>query len=339
VIAKRRIQVGEFVIGQEERDAINAVLDSGRISEGPKVAQFEREFASYIGTKYCVAVNSGTSALLAALYTIKQLYKSTTTDVLTHKVTFIATHNAIIATGFKPVFKGKADIAIPVHLMGYPSWLDAKYIIEDCSQAHGSQYYLDGPKVGTKGLMGTFSFYIAHNIQAGEMGAVVTNSLECYRTLRKIKAHGRVCDCLICKRAEGACPRPLEPDPRFTYDMFGLNFKTMEFTAALALCQIKKADEIKMKRLFNVAYLNEGLSDIKEIIGLPEFKHNVSYLAYPINCKGMDRGIIRQALEDKGIESRPLFNDPSSFYIGCHQYLTTEDLDFIISVLHSVLHA
>lgn len=341
----RKIHVGEFILGPEERKAINDVLDSGRISEGPKVAEFEKEWAKYIGSKYCVAVSSGTSALLAALYTLQELYDNEIryNKVLTHKITFVATYNAIKAVGYIPTFntKDKYDIAIPVHLMGYPNYLEAKYVIEDCSQAHGSEYwYLGGKKVGTLGLMGTFSFYIAHNIQAGEMGAVVTDNEQVYKTLRKIKAHGRVCDCLICRRAEGKCPRPLEPDPRFTYDMFGLNFKTMEFQAALALCQIRKADEIKQKRIDNVRYLNNGLQGLKDKLELPELFHTVSYLAYPIYPKGVvDRGWLREKLEKAGIESRPLFNHPTGFYIGCHQYLTSEDLNYIIDVFGRILHS
>lgn len=331
------IKVGDFRIGKEEKKAINEVLDSGRISEGPKVAEFEREWAKYIGTKYCVAVNSGTSALMAALYTLKQLY-GCSGEVLTHKVTFVATHNAIRACGFEPAFKGEHEIAIPVHLMGFPQFLDANYVIEDACQAHGTIY--KGRKLGSIGLMGCFSFYIAHNIQAGEMGAVTTNSEDCYKVLKKIKAHGRLCDCPVCRRAEGKCPRPLEPDPRFTYDMFGLNFKTMEFQAALALCQIKKADEIMRKRQENVKYLNEGLRHYHKLMVLPKYDKNISYLAYPllITEPKINKAELREYLEKKGIESRPLFNHPYGIYVGCHQYLTRGNLDKIIRVFDSFLH-
>jgi len=325
-----RIKVGDFKIGQEERQAINEVLDSGRISEGQKTREFEQKWAEYIGTKYCVAVNSGTSALMASLYTLKQLY-GVKGDVLTHKTTFVATHNAIRACGLNPIFEGEADVAIPVHLFGYPHFLNAKYVIEDACQAHGSLY--QGKRLGSFGIMGCFSFYIAHNIQAGEMGAVVTDSLECYKTLKKIKAHGRLCDCPVCLRPEGKCPRPVEPDPRFTYDMFGLNFKTTEFQAALALCQLKKANWIMKTRQRNVRYLNNGLKDISGLI-LPKFSKDISYLAYPILCE--NRQDIRQRLEEAGIESRPIFNDTKGFYIGVHQYLTQEDLDYIILTFHKI---
>ena len=328
-----KVKVGDFKIGLEERSAINEVLDSGRISEGKKVAEFEVAWAKYIGTKYAVAVSSGTAALMCALYTLKQLY-GCKGDVLTHRVTFIATHNAIKACGFRPVFNVAAEVAVPVHLMGYPQWLDADYVIEDACQAHGSIF--EGKKLGSIGLMGCFSFYIAHNIQAGEMGAVTTNDLDCYKTLKKIKAHGRVCDCPVCLRSEGKCPRPVSPDPRFSYDIFGLNFKTMEFQAALALCQVKKADLIKKQRSDNVKYLNNGLVGLAHL-ELPKYSSDISYLAYPI--KSAKRDEIREKLDKAGIESRPLFNHPTGFYIGCHQYLTQEDLDYTIQILTSIVHS
>jgi perosamine synthetase len=334
-----KVRVGDFRIGKEEKQAINEVMDSGRISEGPKVAEFEREWAKYIGTKYCVAVNSGTSALMCAIYTLKQLLGIEKGDILTHEVTFVATHNAIRACGFNPVFKGKTKIAIPVHLMGYPHFLKADYVIEDACQAHGSIY--KGKRLGSIGIMGCFSFYIAHNIQAGEMGAVVTDSLDCYKILKKVKAHGRVCDCKVCLRAAGKCPRPHEPDPRFTYDMFGLNFKTMEFQAALALCQLKKADWIMKRRQENVAYLNKKLESFQNYFTLPVADKDVSNLAYPIILKKqnvVDRYCLRMHLHDAGIETRPLFNHPNGLYLGIHQYVTRKDLDYIAKIFGRILH-
>jgi perosamine synthetase len=332
-----KIRVGDFKIGDEERKAINEVLDSGRISEGKKVREFEEKWAEYIGTKYCVAVNSGTSALMNALFTLKELYKLSG-KVKTHKITFVATHNAIRVCGFEPIYEDdeeETQISVPVHLMGYPQFIESKFIIEDTSQAHGTVY--KGKKLGSFGIMGTFSFYIAHNIQAGEMGAVVTDDILCYKMLKRIKAHGRLCDCPVCVRSEGKCPRSLEYDPRFTHDIFGLNFKTMEFPAALALVQLKRADEIKAKRQFNVQYLNKGLEDFQDVIDLPEFSTDISYLAYPLYSDF--REIIRRELEKNGIESRPLFNHHYGFYIGCHQYLTKEDLDYVLQVLRRILHA
>ena len=396
-----RIRVGDFKLGPEEKKIINEVLDSGRLSEGAKVREFEAKWANFIGTKYCVAVNSGTSALITGLYALKYLLKlEDKTKVITSPLTFIATVNSIVACGLEPVFvdidketfvmnvdelekalkreKG-VKVILPVHLMGYPADMNRinnlakEYnltVIEDAAQAHGTIY--NGKKLGSLSSLGCFSFYIAHNVQAGEMGAVVTDDQKLYQLMKKIKAHGRMCDCQVCTRAEGVCP-PLKSykgsddfDPRFHHDMFGFNFKAMEFQAALGLVQLEKVEEIIEKRRHNIKYLNAGLSQLKDILQLPIYSEEVSYLAYPLVIRRpevISRMILRQRLEKAGIETRPLFGciptqQPAykhlkekytgklpnadyvglnAFYIGCHQYLTQGDLDYIIETFKGIL--
>ena len=238
----RRVLVGDFQIGEDEKKAINEVLDGGRISEWKKVREFEELFAEYIGTKYCIALSSGTSALIAGLTALicdgrfPRIKKAS--KVITSPVTYIATINAIVLAGLEPVFVdidletfsllpekieellGDVDdsdnysLILPVHLMGYPcnmdeiNWIANKYglvVFEDSAQAHGTIY--NGKKTGSLSLLSDFSFYIAHNIQAGEMGAIVTNDDKIRRLIKKIKANGRMCDCPVCMRSEGKCPR------------------------------------------------------------------------------------------------------------------------------------
>lgn len=106
----KKIFVGDFVIGDEGKKAVDDVLLSGRISEGAKTREFEQEFARYIGTEYAVALNSGTSALVAGLSALRhhEKYKDKTgRKVITSPVTYIATSNAIVANGFEPAY---ADI-------------------------------------------------------------------------------------------------------------------------------------------------------------------------------------------------------------------------------------
>lgn len=396
-----RIRVGDFKLGREEKEIINEVLDSGRLSEGAKVKAFEEKWADFIGTKYCVAVNSGTSALITGLFALKHLLKlEERAKVITSPLTFIATVNSIVACGLEPIFADiekktfgiRADeverliekekgikIILPVHLMGYPVDMDkinevAKKhnitVMEDAAQAHGTIY--KGKKLGSLSSLGCFSFYIAHNVQAGEMGAVVTDDYRIYQVMKKIKAHGRMCDCQVCTRAEGVCP-PLKSykgaddfDPRFHHDMFGFNFKAMEFQAALGLVQLLKVKEIIRIRKYNVRYLNDGLKILNEVLALPEFSEDISYLAYPLVIKRpeiISRMALRQKLEKAGIETRPLFGcvptqQPAykhlkekysaklpnadyiglnGFYIGCHQYLAREDLDYIIETFKGIL--
>lgn len=396
-----RIAVGEFHIQEEEKKALIEVIDSGRISEGKKTFEFEKRWADYVGTKYSVAVNSGTSALIAGLTALKYKFRiKEGAKVITTPLTFVATTNAICQCGFQPLFvdvdretlviipehiketiKSEEDIAIilPVHLMGYPADMDvineiAKehnlLVMEDAAQAHGSLY--KGRRLGSLSKLGIFSFYIAHNIQAGEMGAITTDEYDIFKLIKKIKAHGRMCECNVCTRPLGICP-PLDNykgeddfDPRFYHDMIGFNFKVMEFQAALGLTQLKKANEIFARRNFNVKYLNKGLCELSDIIQLPYYSEDISYLAYPVvikDTKVISRLKLRRLLEKEGIETRPLFGciplqqpaygflkdkyknklpnaeyiGANGFYIGCHQYLKKDDLDFIISVFNRIL--
>ncbi|MDD5238532.1 MAG: DegT/DnrJ/EryC1/StrS family aminotransferase, partial [Candidatus Omnitrophica bacterium] len=194
-----RIRVGDFKLGKKEENIIKHVLDIGRLSEGVKVREFEEKWAEFIGTKYCVVVNSGTSALIAGLHALKYLFKiKDKAKVITSPLTFIATVNAIVTSGLQPLFadvdretfvikpedieriarkEDEAAIILPVHLMGYPAdmarinEIAKRYnllVMEDAAQAHGTFY--KNKKLGTYSVLACFSFYIAHNVQAGEMG-------------------------------------------------------------------------------------------------------------------------------------------------------------------------
>jgi len=406
-----RVRVGDFQLGQREKEAIYAVLDSGRLSEGAKVREFERKWAAYVGTERCVATSSGSAALIAALTAFKYLGRGGSETrpckdggkVLTTPLTYIATSSAINSVGWQPVFvdvdpqtfaitpenieahlrqapdPGSYALILPVHLMGYPADMDAikeigrRYgipVAEDSAQAHGTLY--KGRKTGSLGIFGAFSFYIAHNTQAGEMGAVTTDDPKIDRLVRKIKAQGRACDCPVCVRAEGRCPRLSaardddDYDPRFTHEMIGYNFKTMEFQAALGITQLERADWIVAQRQRNVRFLNEHLQPYSDILQLPPYSDEVSYLAYPLVIKRpevISRKELRQRLEAKGVETRPLFGciptqQPAyaylkeqyegrlphaeylgrhAFYLGCHQYLQEEDLAYMVEVLTGIL--
>jgi len=404
---KQKITVGDIKFGDEEKNIILEVLESNYISEYKKVLEFEMEWSKLIGTKYCVAVNSGTSALIAGLTALlydKRFPKvKKSTKVITTPSTYIATSNAIKLVGMEPVYvdvdpikfsilpeqietllkksnnSDEYSIILPVHLMGYPCDMDRintiakKYnlvIFEDASEAHGTKY--KNKIVGSLSLLASYSFYIAHNIQAGEMGAIVTDDSEIFRLIKKIKANGRLCDCPICTRRSGYCKhRDKNPntdkDPRFLHDLIGYNFKTMEFPAALGLIQLKRINQIIEKRQRNVKLLNEGLKKFNDILQLPIYSKEVSYLAYPIvlkNNKKINRKILRQKLEENGIESRaffpciptqqPAYNylkekynnklpnaeylGENAFYIGCHQYLNQEDINYIIKIFRKILN-
>jgi dTDP-4-amino-4,6-dideoxygalactose transaminase len=395
-----RVTVGDFRIGEKERQAVLDVLDSGRISEGARVREFERKWAEFNGTKYCVATSSGFGALVVGWQAIKYRRGLAGGKVVTSPLTYVADASALITVGLEPVFvdidpvtfgitpeaveavlamaaPGEYVGLMPVDLMGFVTDMDAmreiadRYglaLIEDAAQAHGSLYH--GRRAGSMGDAGVFSFYIAHNVQAGEMGAIVTDDLDLYKLSRRLKAQGRACDCLVCTRSQGICPqmRNAEPgsdfDPRFSHDLIGFNFKTMEFQAALGLGQIEGVDEIMRVRYENVRYLAEGLADLGAHLQLPPIDSSVSYLAFPVVVRPgspLDRGALRAHLESEGVETRPLFGSiptqqpafarlreiyagklPNAdyagshgMYVGCHQYLERADLDQIVDAFHS----
>jgi dTDP-4-amino-4,6-dideoxygalactose transaminase len=394
---KKKIHVGEFKTTDKIKKYILEVLESERISEYVNVDSFEKKFAEFIGTKYSIALNSGTSALIAGLEAIKNKYPLTKgTKIITTPLTYIATVNAIVLTGFSPVFidinshnfgispqaieehlekvknPQEYSIILPVHLMGYPVEMDkiikiaSKYnllILEDSAQAHGTIY--KNQKVGTFSLLSAYSFYIAHNIQAGQLGAVVTDDKDISNLVKQIKSNGRICTCNICTRSQGKCPYDkADFDPRFTHNIIGYNFKTMEFQAAIALAQLEDVENIIKRRQKNVKILNEYLTEFSDILQLPKYSEDVSYLAYPLVLKDEKISInkLKYDLEKEGIETRPLFVHiphqlayaylkkeyegklpkaeylgKRGFYIGCHQYLEEEDLEYIYFMFKKVL--
>ncbi|MBI4978300.1 MAG: DegT/DnrJ/EryC1/StrS family aminotransferase [Spirochaetes bacterium] len=397
---KKTIGIGDFQIGDDEIQAVHNVLVSQRITEGIVTRKFEQAFAKYIGTQGAVAVNSGSSALLVAYLTFQVCGKSKKwvkgKKVITSPLTYVATANAMVLAGFEPVFvdvdpkrfvitpenieraiheHGADNIAgiVPVHLMGYACDMDPimdiarkhdLFVLEDAAQAHGSLY--KGKCLGTYGDAAIFSFYIAHNIQAGEMGAIVSNDQSFLKLVKQMKANGRLCDCFVCTRSKGTCPNvdanpDSDNDPRFMHRFISGNFKTMDLVTALALTQVGKADAIFKKRSETVKYLNEKLASLEPMISLPPYSPEVSYLAYPLvvnDSSAINRKAIRRLLEEQGIENRPLFGSiPSqqpayeylksayagklpnadylgthALYIGCHQYLTQEDIDYIVAI-------
>ena len=402
----RQVRVGDINISDVEKAAVNRVLDSNWLSEGPSVKQFESDWAKYVGTKYCIAVNSGTSAIIAGLEALKHCEHfpkaKEGSKVITSPLTFIATVNSIKLTNYQPAFvdvnmddfslsaeslkeyleNANAEgysVIMPVHLMGYPCDMDKinsiakKYglaTIEDSCEAHGTKY--NGKRTGSLADFGVFSFFIAHNIQVGELGAVTTDDLELVRFIDKIKAHGRTWDREghedVSEKKEmfHNTEHKIDHHPRYYHDIPGYNFKTTEIQAALAVEQIKKADWIIKRRLENVKYLNEGMEKFSDLLKLPIYSEDVSFLGYPFVIKDpskISRKRLREELVARGIETRPLFGaiplhqpvysylrkeyegklpnaeylGAHALYIGCHQYLIQDDLDYVVKAFGEIL--
>ena len=207
-------------IDNEEKQEIIKVIDENALTSaardgGKRVQEFESSLRTFLNVKHVISVNSGTAALHAALLALDI---KTGDEVLLPSFTFVATANAVVASGAKPVFvdintkdytidlhdlkkkiSKKSKAIIPVHLYGHPADLTelneianqySIYIIEDACQSLGSTY--KNKQTGTFGTMGCFSMYASKVLTAGEGGAIVTNEDELADTLKMIRNHGMV---------------------------------------------------------------------------------------------------------------------------------------------------
>jgi len=302
--------------GEQEVEAIAQVVKSGKWgTRGPKAEEFEKQFARYCHSKYCVSLTSGTTALYLALWVTGV---GPGDEVIVSPCTFIATANAAAILGAIPVF-GDIDLRtfcldplsaealitprtkaiIPVHLGGEPVDMDAfaflkeKYgiaIVEDCAHAHGSEWR--GQRVGSLGDAGAFSFQESKNLSAGEGGALTTNDEEIYEYAFSVHHVGR-------KRVGGQW---------YEHLMLGGNMRMTEFQAALLLSQIARVEEEFRRREENALYLDALLSEIEGIMP-QERDHRVTRRAYHLYTfrynkeafEGVDRGVFLKALSAEGI--------------------------------------
>ena len=316
---ENKISIANPIIGEEEIEEVLKVLKSGMIAQGPKVEEFEKEFAKWTGAKYAIATNSGTSALHVALLACG-IGKGD--EVITTPFTFIATGNSIVYTGAKPVFAdidpetynidpssiekhitNKTKAIMPVHLYGQPAKMDEikeiaekhdLLLIEDSAQAHGATF--KDKSVGNIGDIACFSFYPTKNMTTSEGGIITTNNEEFYKKSQIIRAHGA--------------------SERYYHDMIGYNYRMTDISAAIGIAQLKKVEGFTLKRVENANYLNDGLKDVKGI-KTPYLQNDSShaYHQYTIKVENGDRDKWVEFLNNKGIGTGihypiPLYNQP-----------------------------
>lgn len=297
----------------EIESAIHRVLESGRYILGPEVENFEREFAAYIGVKYAVGVGSGTDAIEIALRSCGIKHGDI---VLTVSHTAVATIAAIERCGATPFFIDidpatycmdanklqyalsklsklsdpnnlKAKAVIPVHLYGHPADIGnikeiarhaGLFIIEDCAQAHGSEY--EGKKVGCWGNLGAFSFYPTKNIGAlGDGGIVVTDNIKLYRKSKMLREYGW--------------------KQRYSSELAGINSRLDEIQAAVLRVKLKHLDEDNSGRQKIADLYRQSLDDNR--ISLPRCSQKAKhvYHQFVIYTKYRDR--IQKHLNNVGI--------------------------------------
>ena len=292
------------ISGRIEEAAIR-VLRSGRYVLGPEVAAFEEEFSSYVGTKFCVAVNSGTSALHLSLLASGV---GPGCEVLTTPLSFIATVSAVHYSGARAVFvdvdsdtftidSGLLESAItertrailPVHLYGQPAEMHSILeiaarrgipVIEDACQAHGASY--GGRRAGALGSLGCFSFYPSKNLGAcGEGGAVTTDDEGLARTLRMLRDWGQ--------------------SAKYRHDLKGFNYRMDELQAAILRVKLQHLDEWNEMRR-RLASLYRRLLRGSEVQLQEEVPPSRS-VYHLVAARLKDRDVVRQRLEEQGVET------------------------------------
>jgi dTDP-4-amino-4,6-dideoxygalactose transaminase len=359
-----KIPINIPIVGKEEIAVVTSILKNGALTStanqgGKHVQNFEKSVTSFVKSKYAIAVNSGTAALQAALYALDIKNGD---EVLVPSFTFVATANAVVSTGAKPVFVDilkenytmdpddlekkitkKTRAIIPVHLYGNIADIDRlaeiskKYnlpIIEDSAQSLGSKY--KGKHSGTFFEMGCYSMYPAKVMTAGEGGFIVTNNKKLRDKLLMIRNHGMV----------------------HGYDtkMFGLNFRLPEISAAIATVQMKKLPNFLKIRKQNAELLSKLLSDLKVTLPHQRKNENVNWYLYTIAIEKRDN--LLKKLNEKGIGAASYYPTPvhkTPFYkvntklpvtewasshvisLPIHPKVTQKNIEFIAKTIRDIL--
>lgn len=261
------IQISKIVITQAEKEAVNNVLDSNIIVQGPKVAELEDKFAKAVSCKFAIAVSNGTAALHTAL-SIAGIGPGD--EVITSPFTFIATANSIVMAGATPIFadidehtynlnpqsvekkissKTKAILVVDLygHSVDYGKFREIAdkhklLLISDACQSFGAKYK-ESP-IGSLADISCFSLYATKNLMSGEGGMITTNNAEYSSKAKMFRHHGQ------------------SESVRYHYFGLGYNYRMTDINAAIALEQLKKNKSFTQKRRENAKYLSKKLSSI-----------------------------------------------------------------------------
>jgi CDP-6-deoxy-D-xylo-4-hexulose-3-dehydrase len=323
---------------EAEYQALQDVITSGMFTMGPKVSQFERDFAQYIGSKYAVMVNSGSSAnllMVAALFYTKnpRIKLNPGDEVIVPAVSWSTTYYPLYQYGLKIKFvdidletlnydlsqlsqaiSSKTRAILAVNLLGNPNdFSKIKKIIggrditliEDNCESLGAEF--EGKKAGTFGLMGTFSTFFSHHISTMEGGLIVTDDEELYHILLSLRAHGWTRNLpkenLVCG-SKG--DDPFEESFRFVLP--GYNVRPLEMSGALGIEQVKKLPLLILERQKNGMLLQNALSDHPDLLIQSEIGKS-SWFGFSLvikpNSDWIRKDLIKK-LTDFGFECRPI---------------------------------
>lgn len=365
---RKPIFITRVKIGKAERQAIERVFDSGMIAQGAVAEKFEKEFAQFCGTKYAVAVSSGTAALNCACFAAG--IKSGD-EVITTPFTFIATANAPLLFGAKPVFADikeetfnldserveekitkRTKAVITVDLFGQPAdYRELRRIarkhrlvlIEDAAQAHGAK--LEGKKTGALGHIGCFSFYATKNMTTGEGGMVVTDNKDYAQKARLFRQHGEA--------------------KKYDYVCLGFNYHTTDIATSIGRAQLRRLPRLNQRRIKNAQFYYDDLEGIKGLI-LPVVKKEVRHVFHQFTIRvtpdfKLNRDQFYEYLKRKNIFCGIYYPQSLHLYphfkklgykkgdfpiaervakevisLPVHPYLTQSELKYIVKVIKSI---
>ena len=291
---------------KEEIESVSRVLKSKWLTQGKITYEFEKKVAQYVGAKYCVMVNNGTSALICSLlsHNIKP-----GDEIIVPSFTFVATVNAVLSVGAKPIlvdsnpstFNTEIDLIkphitkktkaiIPVDVSGMPvdikkfrefSQSNNLILIEDAAEGIGAEY--ENKKIGSFGHSTIFSFHMAKVITSVEGGCIVTNDKDIAEKLRLIRSHGS----------------------KVPYDSrsFGLNFRISDLHSAIGLAQIKKIKNF-LKHRNNLAKIYRDEIKDHKFQTIPDYVTLHPYMLFGILTHPKDRDRINKILNKNHIETR-----------------------------------
>ena len=302
------IPMAKPLMGKEEKEAVLRVMDSGMLTHGPEVVEFEKEFSSFIGVEHGAGVTNGTSAIHLAL---AALGVGPGDEVITTSFSFIASASPILFLGAKPVLTdidtgtfnmapdsleskitNRTKAIIPVHLYGQSADMDRIMdiaedipVLEDCAQAHGAQY--KGRTVGSIGKCGMFSFYPTKNMTTGEGGMVVSDDEDFINRVRMLRNHGQV--------------------SRYDHLVIGYNLRMTSIAAAIGRVQLKNLPQNNKRRIKNGKALTKNLTGIEGIIPpyVEEYNEHV-YHQFTIRVK-KDRDALMEGLNTREIGSKVFY--------------------------------
>ncbi|WP_436910126.1 DegT/DnrJ/EryC1/StrS family aminotransferase [Halosimplex marinum] len=310
----RQIPIAEPALGEEERERVREVLDSGMIADGEEVRAFEREFATACRVDHGVATSNGTTALHTALRACGIGEGDT---VVTTPFSFVATANAVRFCGAEPVFAdidpdtynldptavreaieirgGDVDAVLPVHLYGLPAPMDEltalaeeydAVVVEDAAQAHGARYR-DEP-VGSLGDAAAFSFYPTKNMTTGEGGMVVTDDGAVADRAARFVNHGR--------------------NDQYDHVELGHNFRMTNIAAAIGRVQLKRLSRFVRARRDNAAALDAALADTP--LDPPTVPEEVDHAFHQYTVRAPDRERLVAHLDDNGVDTGVYYPTP-----------------------------